>query len=104
MNKFDLTTNQGLDKALKFVGDNLIMFNPLVALGKSLIERIFHSPEEEGKMVASLIEKGKKAGVAEMEITVNKKNGLHFNVPIEDVDIKFMVGGDGEAKIKVKYK
>ncbi|MDE6338333.1 MAG: hypothetical protein K2K97_00920 [Muribaculaceae bacterium] len=105
MEKFDLTTKDGIIKVAKFLnGGRFLEFFPLVNLAKILIERIFTKPEETGKVVQDIIEKGKKEGVDEMEIKIKDGSGVNLKVPVDGAEIKLGIGKDNETIIRVKYK
>ncbi|MBD5368119.1 MAG: hypothetical protein HDR83_02485 [Bacteroides sp.] len=105
MKKFDLTTQAGVALAQNFLGTSLIgNGGPLFIVGKYLLDKLFTTPEEQGKVVQNLIEKGKKEGVDEMEIELKDRGGLAFNAPIEGCNIDVHVGKDQKMRIKVKYK
>ncbi len=81
MKKFDLTTQSGLVLAQNFLGQTLIT-SPILILGKYIFDKLFSTPEEQGKVVRDLIEKGKKEDVDEMEIELIDKGGLNLNITV----------------------
>ena len=98
-----------LDKfaaALGFSSNRQQEIEKTLSLGKFALEKIFstNSVEKEKELVAALIKEGKDKGVDEMEIDVNNRRGFDFNIPIEGIDIKTMVGANEKMRIKVKYK
>lgn len=110
--KFDLTKSKGLQAVNDFLGKSIMprilpdFSLPYLDLGKFALEKIFstNSVEKEKELVAALIKEGKDKGVDEMEIDVNNRRGFDFNIPIEGIDIKTMVGANEKMRIKVKYK
>lgn len=101
-NKFDLTTKKGLGTALAC----LSVINPVAAAGAFIVNKFINSEatKDQGKVVEDLIRKGKEQGVTEMEITLDNKKGINFSCPIEDAEIKTMVGNAETTTIKVKFK
>ena len=101
-NKFDLTTKKGLDSALEC----LAAYGPIGPLVQLAFNKIFHSAatKTQSEVVENLIRKGKEQGVTEMEITLDNKKGINFSCPIEDAEIKTMVGNAETTTIKVKFK
>lgn len=73
---------------------------------KKIIDSIFNSDtsERQAKAAEELIKQGKENGVDNMEITIDNTKGFKLNIPIEDVKIDTMIGGDEKMIIKVKYK
>lgn len=105
MEKFDLTTKEGINKVAKFLNrGGLLGFFPIIDIAKILIERIFTKPEDTGKVIKDIIETGREKGVDEMEIKIKDRSGLNFDVPVEGVEIKFGIGKDSEIAMHVKYK
>lgn len=105
MTKYDLTTKEGKEVALKFI-DNLAIFNPVLFLGKKAFDAIFDDKDikKQEEVAKALIIEGRKSGVEEMEIKLNSNKGLDLRVPIENADVKAKVGSDNSVIIKVKYK
>lgn len=103
MKKFDLTTSEGLSIAKSFLGKE-ILSHPLIVLGKMILDKLFSTPEEQGKVVRELIEKGKREGVDEMEIEMYDKGGLDIDAPIEGCKIQAHIGKNQKTRIHVKYK
>ena len=101
--KFDLTNKKELRAVLT---DYVIISNPMLAVGKYVIEKVFSKDTIKAQVEAaeSLIKKGKDNGVDEMEITVDNTRGFKLNVPLDDVKIDTVVGADEKMRIKVKYK
>lgn len=103
MKKFDLTTKEGLNEIVK---SNFICINPLFALGKYVIDKIFiESEDKQRELAEKIIIEGKKQGVDELEIKVKNFRGSEFNLPVdESVKIGLRLGANNEMIIKVKYK
>lgn len=103
MKKFDLTTKEGLNEIVK---SNFICINPLFALGKYVIDKIFiESEDKQRELAEKIIVEGKRQGVDELEIKVKNFSGASFNLPLEDsVKIESHIGINNEIVIKVKYK
>lgn len=102
MKKFDLTTKEGINDVVR----NFICINPMFALGKYVIDKIFiESEDKQRELAEKIIIEGKKQGVDELEIKVKNFRGVNFNLPIDDnVKIESSLGANNEMKIKVKYK
>lgn len=73
-------------------------------LGKYIVDKLFSSPEEQGKVARDLIIAGKKEGVDEMEIELSDNGGFDVNIPLDGVKIDVHIGKNQKTKIKVKYK
>ncbi|WP_373775384.1 hypothetical protein [Porphyromonas loveana] len=102
MKRYDLTNKEGYKIATQ---DLLLVTNPILYLGKKLIEQVFSPSIEKQKQAAEdLIKQGKSNGVKEMEIIMEDRKGFHLDVPIEDVNIKMGAGMDGKVTVKVTYK
>ena len=109
MKNFDLTTQKGMESVKKYIGDNATLFavNPVLGLGKYVIDKIFDSSktyEAQREVAVELIKKGKENGVDEMEITMENNRGGKFNIPVEDAKIDASVGTDEKLHVRVKYK
>lgn len=100
--EWDLTNKKELTTAERY----LFYANPLLFVGKKIIDSIFNSDtsERQAKAAEELIKQGKENGVDNMEITIDNTKGFKLNIPIEDVKIDTMIGGDEKMIIKVKYK
>ena len=107
MEKYDLTTKDGLQTALDVL-ESTFMFNPTIALIKYVIDKftdLSKSLDAQQKAAEVLIRQGKENGVDDMEITMNNKRGFKLNVPIDEgVKIDTMIGSDEKMTIKVRYK
>lgn len=105
MEKFDLTTKGGYDKASAFLKGYFEM-TPLgmaYKVAKWILDS--NTVEKQGKAAEELIKVGKDKGVDEMEIIMDNKKGFHFEAPLEDgVKIDTTAGSDEKLKIRVKYK
>lgn len=105
METFDLTTNEGMEMAKKYVQRyfELTPVGMLFKIGKMIFDS--DSVKKQGKTVEDLIKVGKEKGVDEMEIILDNKKGFHFNAPIEEnIRIETTLGSDEKIKIRVKYK
>lgn len=100
--EWDLTNKKELTTAECY----LFYVNPLLFVGKKIIDSIFNSDtsERQAKAAEELIKQGKENGVDNMEITIDNTKGIKLNIPIEDVKIDTMIGVDEKMIIKVKYK
>lgn len=111
--KFDLTTPEGFGKVAEFLSSEKIIkgfrnFSPvsylLVKLGKALMDKVFSTPDEMGKVVSDLIKEGKERGVEEMEIKMKDKGGINLDGIICDAgNVNFHFGKDQEIIMHVKY-
>lgn len=103
MEKFDLTTKEGKEKAKKFAMAQLAIFPPVLYF---VFERIFNSDsiEKQAEAVEKIIEAGKKNGTDELEIKMKNTKGFKLNVPLEVVKIDTGIGSDEEMTLRVKYK
>lgn len=109
MLKFDLTTQTGCKQAanffnLKGIAEFYLLSNPILFIGKMLVDKLFTSTQESGKVIEDIIRKGREEGVDVMEIIYHDKGGFDFNAPIDGVEIKAHAGKDNTIKMKVKYK
>lgn len=107
-NKFDLTTSSGFEGAIGFLKNNyvdlLLLGNPLLLVGKKIIERFVSTPKQQTECAKKLIEAGRREGADEMEITLDRKAGFHVNVPEEVGKCEVHLGSDEKIHLKVKYK
>ena len=105
MEIFDLTTKDGMEIAKKYVLNyfELTPVGMLYKIGKMIFDS--DSVKKQGKTVEDLIKVGKEKGVDEMEITLDNKNGFHFDAPIDEgIKIDTVLGSDEKVRIRVKYK
>lgn len=105
METFDLTTKDGMEIAKKYVLSyfGLTTVGMLYKLGKIIFDS--DRVKKQGKTVEDLIKVGKEKGVDEMEITLDNKNGFHFDAPIDEgIKIDTVLGSDEKVRIRVKYK
>ena len=105
METFDLTTKDGMEIAKKYVLSyfELTPVGMLFKIGKMIFDS--DSVKKQGKTVEDLIKVGKEKGVDEMEITLDNKNGFHFDAPIDEgIKIDTVLGSDEKVRIRVKYK
>ena len=105
METFDLTTKDGMEIAKKYVLSyfGLTPVEMLYKLGKIIFDS--DRVKKQGKTVEDLIKVGKEKGVDEMEITLDNKNGFHFDAPIDEgIKIDTVLGSDEKVRIRVKYK
>lgn len=105
METFDLTTKDGMEIAKKYVLSyfELTTVGMLYKLGKIIFDS--DRVKKQGKTVEDLIKVGKEKGVDEMEITLDNKNGFHFDAPIDEgIKIDTVLGSDEKVRIRVKYK
>lgn len=103
MKTIDLTTESGIEKARTFLSTAALL-NPGFALVKWALDKLFTTPEEQGKTVERLIEAGKKQGVDEMKIVMKDKGGLTIKVPNEGCEIDVHAGKNQTTVVHVKYK
>ena len=103
METFDLTTKDGMEIAKKYVLSYFGLTGMLYKLGKIIFDS--DRVKKQGKTVEDLIKVGKEKGVDEMEITLDNKNGFHFDAPIDEgIKIDTVLGSDEKVRIRVKYK
>lgn len=99
----DLTTKEGITKALTFLA-----INPVLMLGLKIIDRIISAHQEgqgiQKKIVEDAIKHGKENGVDQMEIKMNNIKGFKLNIPIEKMNIDTTIGADDSITLNVKYK
>jgi len=104
MKKFDLTTSEGLKKAM----DNpfLPIFFPQIWLVKKTFALFSNTDtiSEQRKTAIELIKSGKEKGVDELEIVLSQKAGLNIESDFEGIPIKAQIGKNGDMTLKVKYK
>lgn len=106
MEKHDLTKKSGYDKAIALLNVCSKTF-PMLTVYYKVAKWIFdsNSAEKQGKIAEDLIKVGKERGVDEMEITLDNKNGFHFDAPIDEgIKIDTVLGSDEKVRIRVKYK
>lgn len=111
--KFDLTTPEGFGKVAEFLSNEKIIkgfqilfpvHSLLLKLGKTLMDKVFSTPEEMRKVVNDLIREGKERGVEEMEIRMKDKGGINLDGIICDAgNVNFHFGKDQEIIMNVKY-
>lgn len=108
MNKYDLTTQSGLQLAKGAIMNGFMNYNPLVGLAYKAIIKLIDSGKDsievQKKTAETLIKQGKDSGADEIEIKLKTTNGFKLKVPLEDINIDTMLGNDNEMTIKVKYK
>lgn len=107
MEKFDLTTNDGLTNGRKYLEFGLMAASPaywVYKLAKSFLGSA-PTPEQQRKTAEDLIKAGRDNGVDEMEIEINKEAGIKLKSKLEkDCDIETFAGRNDAIKMKVKYK
>ncbi|OQB75903.1 MAG: hypothetical protein BWX92_02319 [Deltaproteobacteria bacterium ADurb.Bin135] len=111
---FDLTTADGLKKAVKVYDKYGWALTPFIPLGlplwagKKLIDFITKSTtdiiETQRKTAIDLIKSGKDNNVDKMTITLDQQAGLDIGADIEGIPIKCKVGNSGHMIIDVQYK
>ncbi len=108
MNKYDLTTQSGLQLAKGAIMNGFMNYNPLIGLAYKAIIKLIDSGKDsievQRKTAEALIKQGKDSGADEIEVKLKTTNGFKLKVPLEDIDIDTMLGNDNEMTIKVKYK
>ncbi len=108
MNKYDLTTQSGLQLAKGAIMDGFMNYNPLIGLAYKAIIKLIDSGKDsievQRKTAEALIKQGKDSGADEIEIKLKTTNGFKLKVPLEECNIDTMLGNDNEMTIKVKYK
>ena len=98
---FDLTTENGLKTARKFItGVSLL----IIALVKIFLSERKESQLRQSRIAEELIKRGKENGVEEMDITMKDTSGININIPIDGVKIETFVGHDNTITMNVKYK
>ena len=104
----DLTTQDGVKKAVELFDKYGWWVLPLPWAAKQIFDRIFHSPAAiaagQKEAAVAIIQAGKEAGVDAMTITVDQRVGVDFGVPIKGIPIKVEAGSNGKMVIQVKYK
>ena len=104
---FDLTTQEGIKKAVELFNKYGWMLLPVPWAAKKLLDRIFHSPAEiaagQKEAAVAIIQAGKDAGVESMRITVDQRVGIDFGVPIQGIPLKVEAGSNGKMVIEVNY-
>src|SRR5439155_22291974 len=104
----DLTTPDGIKKAVELFNKYGWALLPLPWAAKQLFERIFHSPAEtlagQKEAAVAIIQAGKDSGVESLTITVDQRVGVDFGVPIKGIPLKMEAGSNGKMVIEVKYK
>lgn len=108
MNKYDLTTQSGLQLAKGAIMDGFMNYNPLIGLAYKAIIKLIDSGKDsievQRKTAEALIKQGKDSGADEIEIKLKTTNGFKLKVPLKECNIDTMLGNDNEMTIKVKYK
>ncbi len=69
-----------------------------------MLDKIFSTPEEQGRIINDIIEKGRKEGVDEMEIEFHDKGGFNLNAPIDGCKVDVHIGKDQNVRLNVRYK
>jgi len=105
MIKFDLTTEEGMKKAMT---DSCIAFPIpylMFKMGKAILSRNAVSTQKQKEVVEALIEQGKRDGVDEMEITMGNYTGVKSRISTNDkYSVDILVGADDKMTLRVKYK
>lgn len=95
---------------------DLLAFMPAVLVYRALRDALATHKEqaqlrkEDAEVLGELIERGKKSGAAEMEITLNKEQhaGLRGKLaePKSGIHAELLAGGQGEGeyKLRIRYK
>ncbi len=105
MVKFDLTTEEGMKKAMKNSLDSLFPIPSLMfKIGKAILSRNAVSAHNQKQVAEALIEKGYQNGVEEMVITMDNTTGVKIRIPTEKCDVETSVGGNDKMTLRVKYK
>jgi len=104
----DLTTPEGLNRAIELFNKYGWAIAPLPWLAKQFFERVFRSPAEtaqaQKEAAVAIIQAGQDAGVDSLTITVDQRVGVDFGVPIKGIPLKVEAGSNGKMVIEVKYK
>ena len=99
METFDLTTKDGMEIAKKYF--ELTPVGMLFKIGKMIFDS--DSVKKQGKTVEDLIKAGKEKGVDEMDILLDRMDGLKIDVP-GDIRLSTEFGSHDKMTIHVKYK
>ncbi|PPA03467.1 hypothetical protein C4E44_14065 [Pseudomonas sp. MWU12-2312b] len=102
---FDLTTREGMKKALDGIQDKLGFMPLLWAVGKIIDSTSPASAvTKQADAASEIIREGKRSGVDSMTIVMDEQAGAHFKAPIDGVEISASLGSKGKVTIDVKYK
>ena len=103
METFDLTTKDGMEIAKKYVLSyfGLTPVGMLYKLGKIIFDS--DRVKKQGKAAEDLIKVGKEKGVDEMDILLDRMDGLKIDVP-GDIRLSTEFGSHDKMTIHVKYK
>lgn len=100
MKKFDLTTEEGLKILRSYLPVPYLVFK----FGKAILSRNSECVQRQKEMVEALIEKGRRDGVDEMEITVDNSTGVKINIPTDKCQVDTLVGAHDKVILRIKYK
>lgn len=105
METFDLTTQEGKNKAKELLQQYMYFINPIGMVACKIVKMVLDSDsvKKQGEAVEDLIRAGKSHGVDEMDIVVDSMKGIKMDIP-DDVKISTELGSHEKIKIHVKYK
>lgn len=114
---FDITTKEGIKKAITAMGDNdlLLLLIPGFGMGVYAGKKIFDfassfsaateaTLEQQKKAAIEIIKQGKKSGATRIKVTLDQKAGFDFGSEIEGIPVKMMMGKFGRMTLEVEYK
>lgn len=98
--KWDLTTEQGYQTAVDYVG---YLF-PITRRIFGFLKDFFNTDNsKQAELAERLISTGKEKGARKMVIKLKKSAGLKLNLP-EEYKVEASLGKDDEMSIEVTYK
>ena len=111
MEKFDLTTQKGLQESANYIKE-IIKYNTSIGIPIYIIDKIFDlfstkdviKAQEE--MAEKIIKTAKDNNASEIEIEVNQEAGAYIKTFLEKmgINVEVNIGKKGSMKIKAKFK
>ena len=116
---FDLTTEAGLNEALRILKDrkwwvmaalaNPALAGPILAIqaldkGLDLIRDSKSTIQKQREATIEIIKAGKDNNASSLEVTLDQRAGIDLGSELQGVSLNFAAGTEGKMTIKVQYK
>ena len=101
MEKFDLTTQKGMEIAKQFISNPI---GYILDFAKGIFDFDNKNVKSQHEVAEQLIKQAKESGAEEIEIKLNKEAGAKVFVPIDGVNIDVKAGSKNDMFVRVKFK